>query len=93
MYLQRPIRHAKKKKQHFAELQKKVQNQLHTWKGKLQSFEGKSVLVNHALQSMPIYLLSATMPPKCVFKGLQKILLNFYTILNKKKAQIIGYHG
>lgn len=56
---------------------KKVQNQLHVWKAKLLSFGGKFVMKNHVLQSMFIYLLSVTMPPKCVFKDLSRTFSKF----------------
>lgn len=72
-----PIGHKKKKKQHFSDLMKKVQNKLHAWKGKLLSFGGKTVLINHVLHSMPIYLLAATMPPKCVIKDLHRTFAKF----------------
>lgn len=41
MYFGCPVEHAKKKKQHFPKLMKKVQNKLHTQKSKLLSFGGK----------------------------------------------------
>ncbi|KAG5610452.1 hypothetical protein H5410_021733 [Solanum commersonii] len=46
-YLGCPIGHAKKKKIYFKELIKKIQNKLQMLKGKLLSYGGKVVLINH----------------------------------------------
>lgn len=77
IYLDCPIGHAKKKKSHFVELLKKVQNKLQVWKGKMLSFGGKAVLIQNFLSSMPIYLLSTTIPPKCVLHDLHKLFAKF----------------
>ncbi|XP_060216572.1 uncharacterized protein LOC132644044 [Lycium barbarum] len=64
-YLGCPIFHARKQKLFYKEVMKKVRDKLHAWKGKLLSFGGKAVLISSVLQSIPIYLLSAMVPPKC----------------------------
>lgn len=88
MYLGCPIGHARKRKMHFSELIKKVQGKLQAWKGKLLSFGGKAVLINSVLSSIPIYLLSAIIPPKCVIHDLHRIfarfLWNFKEVGNNK---------
>ncbi|KAG5602413.1 hypothetical protein H5410_033783 [Solanum commersonii] len=76
-YLGCPIGHAKKKKIHFKELIKKIQNKLKMWKGKLISYGGKAVLINHVLQSILVYLLLAITPPKCVIDDIHKIFAKF----------------
>lgn len=73
MYLGCPIGHAKMKKVHYSELITKIFNKLQAWKGKLLSFGGKVVLINHVLQSIPRYLLSAIKPPKCVIHDIHRI--------------------
>jgi len=77
IYLGCPIGHTKKRKVHFVDLIKKIQNKLHVWKGKVLSFGGKSVLINHVLQSLPIYMLSAIVPPKCVLYDIHRIFAKF----------------
>ncbi|XP_015160507.1 uncharacterized protein [Solanum tuberosum] len=76
-YLGCPISHSKKKKSHFKELIKKIQNKLQLWKGKLLSFGGKEVLISHVLQSIPVYLLSVLSPPKCVIDDIHKTFAKF----------------
>ncbi|XP_060177905.1 uncharacterized protein LOC132607846 [Lycium barbarum] len=65
-YLGVPITHARKKKVDYTELLKKIKDRLQTWKGKLLSYGGKAVLITSVLQSIPIHVLSAIRPPKCV---------------------------
>ncbi|XP_059290814.1 uncharacterized protein LOC132044342 [Lycium ferocissimum] len=48
------------------------------WKGKLLSFGGKAVLISSVLQSIPVYLLSVMVPPKCVFKERHKLFNRFF---------------
>ncbi|KAG5610553.1 hypothetical protein H5410_021834 [Solanum commersonii] len=62
---------------HFKELTKKIQNKLQMWKGKLLSYGGKEVLINHVLQSIHVYLLSAIRPPKCVIDDIHMIFAKF----------------
>ncbi|KAG5610451.1 hypothetical protein H5410_021732, partial [Solanum commersonii] len=38
----------------------------------------KAVLINHVLQSIPFYLLSAMRPPKCVIDDIHKIFAKFF---------------
>lgn len=76
-YLGCPIGHTKKRKTDFSELIKKIQNKLQVWKGKLLSFGGKVVKIQHVLQSMPVYLLSAIIPPKCVIYDIHRIFAKF----------------
>jgi len=77
MHLGCPIGHARKRKIHYFDLIKKVHNKLQTWKGKILSFGGKHVLINNVLNSIPIYLLSAIIPPNCVIHELHRIFARF----------------
>ncbi|KAG5610489.1 hypothetical protein H5410_021770 [Solanum commersonii] len=77
MYLGWPIGHAKKRKIHFSELIKKIQNKPQLWKGKLLSFWGEVVLIDSVLKSIPIYLLSSSVPPKCVIHDMDRIFAKF----------------
>ncbi|XP_060190609.1 uncharacterized protein LOC132619859 [Lycium barbarum] len=77
-YLGVPITHARKRKVDYTELLKKVKDSLQTWKGKLLSYRGKAVLITSVLQSIPIHVLSAIRPPKCVTKELHRIFARFF---------------
>ncbi|XP_060216591.1 uncharacterized protein LOC132644058 [Lycium barbarum] len=77
-YLGVPITHARKRKVDYTELLKKVKDILQTWKGKLLSYGGKAVLITSVLQSIPIHVLSAIRPPKCVIKELDRIFARFF---------------
>lgn len=84
-YLGCPIGHAKKKKVHYSELIKKIQSILQDWKGRLLSFGGKPLLINHVLQSIPIYLLSTINPPKCVIHDIHRIF--FYILMEWQRRR------
>ncbi|XP_060212008.1 uncharacterized protein LOC132639585 [Lycium barbarum] len=77
-YLGCPVTHSRKRKADYNDLIKKVKNRLQTWKGRLLSFRGKVVLINNVLMSMPIHLLSAIKPPKCVINDMHKIFSRFF---------------
>lgn len=77
MYLGFPINHGKMKKSHFDEVFKKIQNKTQVWKGKFLSFDGKTVLINHVLQSVHVHLLLILVPPKCVIKDIHRIFVFF----------------
>lgn len=71
-YLSCPFSHAKKRKEHYANLIKRVKSKLHTWKRYMLSYEGKEA------KFKAIHVLSATVPPKCVIKELYRIFTKFF---------------
>ncbi|XP_059283713.1 uncharacterized protein LOC132037237 [Lycium ferocissimum] len=77
-YLGCPIFHARRQKIFYKDILKKVRDKLQAWKGKLLSFGGKAVLISCVLQSIPVYLLSAMVPPKCVIKEPHKLFNRFF---------------
>ncbi|XP_060181404.1 uncharacterized protein LOC132611010 [Lycium barbarum] len=77
-YLGVPITRARKRKVDYTALLKKVKDRLQTWKGKLLSYGGKAVLITSVLQSIPIHVLSAIRPPKCVIKELHRIFAGLF---------------
>ncbi|XP_060194938.1 uncharacterized protein LOC132624130 [Lycium barbarum] len=77
-YLGCPIFHARMQKLFYKELMKKVRDELQVWKGKLLFAGGKAVLTSSVLQSIPIYLLSIMVPPKCVIQDLYKLFNRFF---------------
>lgn len=64
---------------------KKVQNKLQAWKGKLLSFGGKFVLINHVLQSILIYLLFSIIPPKYVIHDFHRVFSIFLCNLKEER--------
>lgn len=92
-YLGCPITHLRKRKEHYIDLFDRVRGKLQAWKGKMPSFGGKEVLLTSVLQSIPIYVLSAITPPKCVIKELHKIFAKFFWS-NKESGEVsIGLNG
>lgn len=77
-YLGFPITHSRKRKKHYIELIEKVKDKLKSWKGKMLSYGGKEILIRSVLQSTPIYVLYAIVPPICVTKELYKIIAKFF---------------
>ena len=78
VYLGCPISHARKRKTDYSELIKKVKDKLQAWKERLLLPGGKAVLISSVLQSVPIHLLSALKPPKCVIKEIHQIFAKFF---------------
>ncbi|XP_059312399.1 uncharacterized protein LOC132063721 [Lycium ferocissimum] len=70
-YLGCPITHARKRKVDYTDLIKRIRDKLQTWKSKLLSPGGKAVLIKSVCQSVPIDIISAIRPPKCVIKEIQ----------------------
>ncbi|XP_070057071.1 uncharacterized protein [Nicotiana tomentosiformis] len=73
-----PIFYSRRMMDYYQGLISKVLDKLQAWKGKLLSISGRSVLIAHVLQSMPIHLLSAMNPPKYVINKLHKIFEQFF---------------
>lgn len=77
-YLGCLITHARKRKEHYVDLIRRVKDKLQAWKGNMLSFGGKEVLLSSVLQSIPIHVLSAIATPNCVMKELHRIFAKFY---------------
>lgn len=75
-YLGFPITHARKRKSYYDELIKRVKSKLQVWKGNTLSYGGKEVLISSVC--VPIHVLSAIVPPTCVFKELHRIFAKFF---------------
>lgn len=84
-YLGCPVSHSRTRKEHFVELIDRVRSKIRGWKGRMLSFGGKEVLINSVLQGIPIYTLSAIIPPQCVFKEIHRLLARFFW--NPKDAE------
>ncbi|XP_060216354.1 uncharacterized protein LOC132643852 [Lycium barbarum] len=77
-YLGIPIYYGRKRIAHFKEITEKIHNRLGLWTRKLLSIGGKTTLINHVLQSMPIHLLSACDPPSGVFAQIHGMFAKFF---------------
>lgn len=82
-YLGCPIFYGRKKKEHCEGLVKKITGKILSWKSKLLTARGKYTLIKHALQSIPIYQLSAMcapppQTPKRVVKLIHKVIAKFF---------------
>lgn len=77
-YLGVPIYYGRRLYLYYKELMDKVQNRLSSWTGKLLSFGGRTILIKHVLQSMPIHLLSACDPPAGVLAQLHRMFARFF---------------
>ncbi|XP_075084929.1 uncharacterized protein LOC142168166 [Nicotiana tabacum] len=77
-YLGCPIFYNRRRKAYYNDLIKKVKAKLHSWKGKLLSFGGKTNLISNVLQSLTIHILSVMDPPKNVLVHLHKTFTRFF---------------
>ncbi|XP_060182300.1 uncharacterized protein LOC132611964 [Lycium barbarum] len=77
-YLGCPIFYSKRRKEYYNSTLMKIMNRLQSWKGKMLSFGGRTVLIKHVLQGMSIHLLSAMNPPDSVIKQMHKMFAEFF---------------
>nr|XP_009595805.1 uncharacterized protein LOC104092031 [Nicotiana tomentosiformis] len=77
-YLGCPIFYTGRRKDYYNDLMKNVKAKLHSWKGKLLSYGGKSTLISSVLQSMPMHILSVIDPPNNVIEQLHKAFVRFF---------------
>nr|XP_009783392.1 PREDICTED: uncharacterized protein LOC104231998 [Nicotiana sylvestris]XP_016503115.1 PREDICTED: uncharacterized protein LOC107821204 [Nicotiana tabacum] len=78
IYIRCPVFNIRRRKDYYDDVIKKVKAKLHSWKGKLLSYGGKATLINSALQSMPVNLLSVLNPPKNIMELLHKLFARFF---------------
>lgn len=57
------------------------------------SYGGKEVLINSVLQSVPIHILSAIVPPMCVLKELHRIFAKIFWSNKVSERVSIGLLG
>lgn len=77
-YLGYPVFYGRMRIYYFNDLVKKIQNKVFTWQNKWLSFDGKYILIQNVLQSIPIYLLSALNPPKKVIERIHQVFAQFF---------------
>lgn len=91
VYLDCPIYYGRKRKYYFEDLIINVSRRMLSWQNKFLYFGVKMVLINHVLQSLPVYLLSAMNPPKDVLDI--KCLLDFFGKIWWNKRQTLDKMG
>lgn len=77
-YLGCPMNYGRMKKSYFDDLVGKIKKRVMSWHSKLLTYGGRYVLIKSVLQSLPVYLLSAMNPPKCVLDEIHRIMAKFF---------------
>ncbi|XP_060211633.1 uncharacterized protein LOC132639172 [Lycium barbarum] len=77
-YLGVPIYYGRRRNIHYKEIIEKIQNRLSSWTGKLLSIGGRTTLIKHVLQIMPIHLLSACDPPSAILAQIHRLFAKFF---------------
>ncbi|XP_060210297.1 uncharacterized protein LOC132637182 [Lycium barbarum] len=77
-YLGVPIYYGRRMNIHYNEIIEKIQNRLSSWIGKLLSIGGRTTLIKHVLQSMPIHLLSACDPSSGILAQIHRLFAKFF---------------
>ncbi|OIT06788.1 putative ribonuclease h protein [Nicotiana attenuata] len=77
-YLRCPLYVGCKRICHFSDSVARIVRKTNEWQGKLLSIGGRAILIKHVLQSQPLHLLAAMVPPKTIFKQIEKYLARFY---------------
>ncbi|KAK6782003.1 hypothetical protein RDI58_019799 [Solanum bulbocastanum] len=78
IYLGCPLFAGRSRVIYFSDLINKVLHRITGWQVKILSYGGKAILIKHVLQSLPIHLLSAVIPPVTVLKQIQSIIADFF---------------
>ena len=68
----------------FGFLKDRLHTRLSSWKSKLLSRAGKSILMKTIVQALPTYSMSVFLIPSSVIEELQKMLTSFWWALNVK---------
>nr|XP_016448725.1 PREDICTED: uncharacterized protein LOC107773821 [Nicotiana tabacum] len=67
----------------------KIEKKLNGCKGRMISIGGRAIIIKHVIQSMPTYILSAMIPPKCTIRLMEKHFAKFFWGANEGKN---NYH-
>lgn len=63
---------------YFSDMVSKVTARISGWQSKILSFGGKTTLIKHVLQSLPIHLLSAVSPLSTTLNQIQSLMTDFF---------------
>lgn len=88
IYLGCPIFHGRNKICCYDSIVKKIGNRIQSWNGKLISYGGRVVLINHVFQGMHINLLSTLNLPKGVIRKIHSFFFkSFWNDTVEKKSR------
>lgn len=76
-YLGCPVFYGRGKNVYFEEILRKISRRIFSWHNKLLSYGGRQILINHVLQSIPVYLLTVMNPPKRVIEKIHQLFAKF----------------
>ena len=89
MYLGSPLYIGGQRIIYYSDLVEKVIKKIAGWQAKILNFWGKTTLVKHVLQSMPIHTLAAVSPPKTTLNYIKRVIADFFWGSDKDKK---SYH-
>lgn len=78
---------------YYSDLIAKISKRISGWQSRILSFGGKTTLVKHVLQSIPIHTLSAISPPKTTIRQIQDLSADFFWGHKKKRKNTSGLPG
>ncbi|KAG5591558.1 hypothetical protein H5410_042072 [Solanum commersonii] len=76
-YLGCPVYCGRGRASYFEDILRKIARRIMSWHNRLLSVGGKLTLIKHVLQSIPIYLLSVTNPPKNIIEQVHQLMTKF----------------
>ena len=68
---------------YFSEVVAKVIKKVSGWQSKILNFGGKTTLVNHVLQAIPIHTLASMSPPKNTLNNIKRVMADFFWGVDK----------
>ncbi|WMV32823.1 hypothetical protein MTR67_026208 [Solanum verrucosum] len=74
---------------YYSDLAAKITRKISGWQYRLLSFGGKSTMVKHVLQSIPIHTMPAISPPKTTIRYMKQAIADFFWGWDKEKRK---YH-
>jgi len=86
-YLGIPMHYRKLSNKHWSSIEERFQKKLSCWKGKLLSFGGRLVLINSALSSLPMFMMSFFAIPRGVRKRLDYYRSRFFWQCDEHKKK------
>ncbi|KAK6786405.1 hypothetical protein RDI58_014930 [Solanum bulbocastanum] len=63
---------------YYSQLVEKIFKKICGWQARLLSFGGKTTLIKHALQSIPVHTMVAVSPPNTTIKYIESIIIDFF---------------
>ncbi|KAK6782013.1 hypothetical protein RDI58_019809 [Solanum bulbocastanum] len=77
-YLGCPLYIGRQRIIYYSQLVEKISKNICGWQARLLSFGGKTTLIKHALQSIPVHTMAAVSPPNTIIKYIESIIIDFF---------------